>query len=301
MRDESQLRAIQRFAKQQAQRVELLQEKLQEILAGKPSLMRQLLKQIAEEWKALQDGPETATLRRLHTFKGAARTLGLKELAGQIHEMESRVAEATEAHWNQLGTVLADYDHLLNSLMASRTEDSCARDLYAYASLYAEEASRRLQAGQRRFQGVRVLDQIRHWDEATLQQIHEIILHSVANAVDHGFLRAQGSSEPALIEIEAIYQEQAIQLVIADNGQGIDMNFVATQAQARGFVPEPGRPLTDILFCDGLSTASSVSETSGRGVGLSAIQSICRALQATPEIRNRSSGGTQLSITLPLK
>ncbi|MDQ3233280.1 MAG: ATP-binding protein [Pseudobdellovibrionaceae bacterium] len=115
--------------------------------------------------------------------------------------------------------------------------------------------------------------------------------------MDHGFIRPlerHQSVRPALIRIEALPRSSHVALTVTDNGAGINWSVLRIKAEERGFVPGPGRSLADVLFLDGVSTAEATSETSGRGVGLSAIKSICSELGGSISMEDAEGGGTVL-------
>ncbi len=315
IRDITSLRAIERKMNEESQRVELLQEELGEVLKGNTGLIRNLLRDLEKAWPDLTTqvfapDQQAAALRRLHTWKGAARTLGLKHLATAIHHMESGLVNSADApsilegQWHALTKSFQDYQHLLNAvLVGARAGDEGATHLYAYAPLYAREMNERLDGVGRPREGVMVLDNVQGWNREILARIHEMLLHAVSNALDHGFIRPlqkRPRSTPALIQIKASHVGEGIELMVKDNGAGIDWKQLQRKAEEKGFRPQPGQSLTDLLFMDGVTTAESTTETSGRGVGLSAIRSICSELNGQITLGNAEEGGTALRITLPL-
>ncbi|WP_324959674.1 ATP-binding protein [Oligoflexus sp.] len=312
VRDITSLRAIEKKAKEESARVRLMQKKLEEVLGGKIPRIRTLLAELRGEWSGLgesvlQPAHQPTALRRLHTWKGAARTLGLKILAGGIHEMESALIPSAglppsriEESWKALSLSFEDYEQLVNAFQISHGGvEATASDLYAYANLYASDMKERLGSAGCPQQGLMVLDHVLSWKPEVLPVIHEMLLHAVANSMDHGFIRPAGRNErvrPALIQIEALPRGSEVELKVTDNGAGINWSVLRKKAAENGFVPGPEQTLTDVLFLDGVSTAESTSETSGRGVGLSAIKSICSELGGTIAMEDAEGGGTVLRL-----
>jgi two-component system chemotaxis sensor kinase CheA len=117
-------------------------------------------------------------------------------------------------------------------------------------------------------------------DARVSPQVAEVIdvalLHIVRNAVDHGIeLPAERTrkSKPAhgTIRIRATMRENDLEIVVEDDGAGIDVAAVSAVAASRG-IRIPERPI-DVVFEPRLSTRSQVTSTSGRGVGLDAVKS----------------------------
>ncbi len=310
VRDITNLRAVEKKAREESERVRLMQKKLEEVLGGKIPRIRTLLAELSGEWaglgeSVLQPENQPAALRRLHTWKGAARTLGLKLLAGGIHEMETALIPSAGLapsqigeRWKALSLSFEDYEQLVNAFQSSQGGvEAAASDLYAYANLYAAEMKERLSGAGCPQKGLMVLDHVLNWKPEVLPVIHEMLLHAVSNAMDHGFIRPlerNQSVRPALIRIEALPRDSHVALTVTDNGAGINWSVLRKKAEEKGFVPGPGQSQADVLFLDGVSTAEATSETSGRGVGLSAIKSICSELGGSISMDNAEGGGTVL-------
>ncbi|MDQ3233834.1 MAG: ATP-binding protein, partial [Pseudobdellovibrionaceae bacterium] len=317
VRDITSLRAIEKKAREESEKVELLRKKLEEVLGGKILRIRSLFAEFREEWaklgeSVLQPEDQPAALRRLHTWKGAARTLGLKLLAGGIHEMESALVPSAafspsqiRERWKALSLSCEDYEQLVNAFQPSQGGvEAAASDLYAYANLYAADMKERLSGAGCPQEGLMVLDHVLDWKPEVLPVIHKMLLHAVSNAMDHGFIRPlerNQSVRPALIRIEALPRGSQIELKVTDNGAGINWSVLRKKAEEKGFVPGPGQSLTDVLFFDGVSTAEAASQTSGRGVGLSAMKSICSELGGTLSMEDAEGGGTVLHMKFSAK
>jgi chemotaxis family two-component system sensor histidine kinase/response regulator PixL len=98
--------------------------------------------------------------------------------------------------------------------------------------------------------------------------------------------------------VAGFFQDQHAVIEIRDNGQGLNWNRIRELCFQQHFVPEHSRPTSDVLFLDGLTTADGVSESSGRGVGLSFIRQVISGLpegQATI-LDNDEGPGTLLRI-----
>jgi PAS domain-containing protein/HPt (histidine-containing phosphotransfer) domain-containing protein len=316
IRDISSIKRMQEDMEQESRRVTSLQKKLEEILKGNSSLIRSFIQDLKQSWDHMGDqiyqrDQQTAVLRRLHTWKGSARTLGLNDLASGLHVLESQVLDSDfdqrrpqEQAWKALSLSFEDYHHLLHTLMVGHKSEALApRNLYAFADLYAREMRTRLDAVACPQLGVMVLDHVDAWNPDLLPRVHEIVLHALTNALDHGFIRPlqkRRQVEPAMIQILAYRSVTHLELLVRDNGVGLDWEKLQQKAAEMAFVPMKGQSLADVLFMDGVSTADSLTETSGRGVGLSSVRSLCVEMGGQTFLEDNPSGGAVLRLEFPL-
>jgi chemotaxis protein histidine kinase CheA len=149
------------------------------------------------------------------------------------------------------------------------------------------------------FGSITVKDEVGLWPEAWQEPLQTLLLHALSNAVDHGYALAH-SSDAVRLQVEASHAPRGVRLCIRDRGRGLSWDKLKTLAQERQFQPEPGRPLSDLLFLDGVTTAEKLSLMSGRGVGLAAVKDACRELGATVTLCDNDEGqGTMLVVDIP--
>jgi two-component system, chemotaxis family, sensor histidine kinase and response regulator PixL len=148
-------------------------------------------------------------------------------------------------------------------------------------------------------------------DKAVLEKLYDPLLHLLRNGFDHGIEPTEarlsaGKPEQGTIQIEAYYQGNQTIIEIRDDGKGIDYQRIAKKAIQKGFLsPEAiavtsKEKLLDLIFEPGFSTASRVSELSGRGVGLNVVRSQLRALKGTVAVNSSPGLGTSFILRLPL-
>ncbi|WP_426956749.1 ATP-binding protein [Muricoccus radiodurans] len=148
-------------------------------------------------------------------------------------------------------------------------------------------------------------------DRSLVELLADPLLHLTRNAVDHGIespaaRHAAGKPERATLRISAARRTGGIRVRVSDDGGGILRERVLARAIERGFVtPAEADGLTDaavhaLLFRPGFSTASMVTETSGRGVGLDVVQDAARRAGGTLEIATTPGQGTSFTLRLPL-
>ncbi|BFM40184.1 Hpt domain-containing protein [Synechocystis sp. LKSZ1] len=148
-------------------------------------------------------------------------------------------------------------------------------------------------------------------DRLAIEKLYDPLLHLLRNAFDHGIespevRRAQGKPESGTIEIQAYHQGNQTIIEIRDDGGGLNAEKIAqrgiekgliTEAQAKTMTPEQ---IYNLIFEPDFSTASQVSELSGRGVGLDVVRQQIAALKGTIVLSSRPGRGTTFSLRLPL-
>jgi tetratricopeptide (TPR) repeat protein len=313
IRDLTAIKAIERQAQEQMLHVNELQGKLAEILKGSLSDIKQLIQSIelnhSTMLQSLMLKSESQSVQRqLHTWKGLARTLGLKALSTSIHDLESDLKMAGDIHdlpamWEKLAKSLADYQYILKTvLVATDGQSGRSKTLYDYGTAFATDMSARLQAQDCPMEGLIICDQVQSWNQNELTRLHHILVHVLNNAVDHGFIRPKMRHikvRAALIHITARRVDETVAIEVADNGVGVDWTKVFDKARAMGIEWESRADPSHLLFLDGMSTAESASETSGRGVGLGAVKELCEEMSGQITIGDSHGGGTKVVILIP--
>jgi len=148
-------------------------------------------------------------------------------------------------------------------------------------------------------------------DRALVESLADPLLHLVRNAVDHGIeapeeRRAAGKPPRALLRISAARRAGGIRVRISDDGRGIHHDRVLARAVERGLVTAEDAPrlspaqVEALLFRPGFSTAATITETSGRGVGLDVVQDAARRAGGTLEVASTPGRGTSFTLRLPL-
>jgi len=134
------------------------------------------------------------------------------------------------------------------------------------------------------------------------------LTHIARNMVDHGIespaeREMKGKPPEGEITVSIARDTPEIAIVFTDDGQGISFAAVEARARANGLIEnghEPSRSeLLALLFSSGFSTAEAVDSTSGRGVGLNAVQRAVRALGGKIVVETKPGRGTTFRITVP--
>lgn len=148
-------------------------------------------------------------------------------------------------------------------------------------------------------------------DKAIADGVFEPLLHVIRNALDHGLESAatrQAAGKPAEGRLELLIDRQGDEVVLGlhDDGAGIDPDRIRAVAVQRGIVAaEAAAALSDaqalrLILAPGFSTAAAVTDLSGRGVGMDAVQRAVERLRGRLNIESRAGEGTRIEIRLPL-
>lgn len=146
-------------------------------------------------------------------------------------------------------------------------------------------------------------------DRTVIERLADPLTHMIRNAVDHGLespaaRRAAGKPEQGEVTLTASHRSGRIVIEVGDDGAGIDRALVRAKAVERELIaPDAALSSSEIdnlLFLPGFSTASSVSELSGRGVGMDVVKRSIQTLGGRIAIASKPGEGTSFSMSLPL-
>jgi chemotaxis family two-component system sensor histidine kinase/response regulator PixL len=148
-------------------------------------------------------------------------------------------------------------------------------------------------------------------DRAVIERIYDPLLHLVRNAFDHGIERPEirrqrGKPEQGLIEIKACHRGGQTIIEVKDDGEGLNLERIGQRAiemeilSPRQLAAIGDDRLFNLIFEPGFSTASQVSELSGRGVGLDVVRTQLSHLKGTISVTSQPGVGTTFTLRLPL-
>lgn len=280
--------------------------------------------------------PEEVVRREVHTLKGNAAIFGLPSIAELCHALETAMvsspdevapltAELTE-RWARLVSQIQplvergsqdvveldkpDYERHVKALRSQPTADALLRDVLRWPR---EPVRRRLERlGDQAIQIARRLGKAEmrvlvdedglRLDPSRWAAFWQATVHVVRNAVDHGLedaatRRAAGKPEVGELRLSCRRLDTGFEIVLADDGAGIDWTRVAAKAQARGLPYATHDDLVRALCTDGLSTRSEVSELSGRGVGMGAVLSAVQDRGGSLRIESTLGVGTKFTMS----
>ncbi|NRF96072.1 chemotaxis protein CheA [Paenibacillus frigoriresistens] len=148
-------------------------------------------------------------------------------------------------------------------------------------------------------------------DRTVIEEIGDPLIHLIRNAVDHGIEPAEerkrtGKPLKGRLRITAAHEENQVVITVEDDGAGIDPVQIRNSALRKGVISEEEhKKLSDqeaihLIFRAGFSTASSVSDVSGRGVGMDIVRDHIEKLSGVIDIETKLGEGTRFKIKLPL-
>jgi two-component system chemotaxis sensor kinase CheA len=277
------------------------------------------------------------TKRVLHTIKGNTAIFGFTALAAAVHAIEDLLAEEPDrrvdaeiaditAQWEQRRAQVSEYfsEDLSNVIFLSRDEHSSflrrleqredPKVLVPVVKSWQQEPVQRLleklgahavQIAERRGKQLDVVVEAGalRVDSDQMNGFWSNLVHVVRNAVDHGIelphVRVDaGKPAAGTLRLSARQTGDGMEVEIADDGAGVDWDRVREKATGMGVRAQTVDDLEAALFADGLSTASEVSDLSGRGVGMSAVRAACLAAGGEMGIESERGRGTTMRFRL---
>jgi two-component system chemotaxis sensor kinase CheA len=286
-------------------------------------------------------GPEDFALvrRHTHTLKGIFAIIEAHSLIEFCHDLEERLCEADHppssedirelrALWNRYDTRIRAFVASDDSIRLERSRylaflealrsDSPRRELLAQASTWTYEDTQpqlerlgdhakalavRLGKGSIEVQidssGVRL-------PPNACAELWSVLVHVVRNAVDHGVESARdrealGKPPHGRLTLSTQLTDSMLAVAISDDGRGIDWERVRRKARQLGLPAETPADLESTLFSDGLTTRTDTTETSGRGIGTSAVSATVRNLGGWVAVESVAGQGTTFRCMIPLQ
>jgi two-component system, chemotaxis family, sensor kinase CheA len=146
-------------------------------------------------------------------------------------------------------------------------------------------------------------------DKTIAEELSDPLMHMVRNSIDHGIETADdrvaaGKSPVARVKLAAYHNGGQIIIEVCDDGRGLSREKILRRAQKNGLIAD-GAHLTDsevfnLIFEPGFSTAETVTDISGRGVGMDVVRKHVQKLRGRIEIQSRAGHGTTFFLKLPL-
>jgi two-component system, chemotaxis family, sensor kinase CheA len=259
---------------------------------------------------AIPSAPRAATPRGPRTVRVELRRLdGLTNLAGELlvargrltdvaHEIASPALDEALAQTSRLISDL--HDQIMSSRMVpvGQVFDRFPRLVRDAAKSLGKEIELALEGRDIEL------------DRSMLDEIGEPIVHLLRNAADHGIEQPEvreraGKPRAGQLTLTVTRERQMVTMRVEDDGRGINRDRVLERARAEGLVDATVESLSDedlvrIIARPGFSTAASVTDLSGRGVGIDVVLTRVRALGGSVEISSEVGTGTSVTLRLPV-
>jgi two-component system, chemotaxis family, sensor kinase CheA len=146
-------------------------------------------------------------------------------------------------------------------------------------------------------------------DKTVIERLGDPLVHLLRNSIDHGIehpdeRRAAGKPEKGVIHLAAAHSGGEVVISVTDDGAGLNSAAIRAKAEAKGLIA-PGLDLSSkelyhLIFLPGFSTAASVTNISGRGVGMDVVKRAIDSLRGSVDIDSEPGRGTVISVRLPL-
>lgn len=148
-------------------------------------------------------------------------------------------------------------------------------------------------------------------DKTIIEAINDPLTHLVRNSVDHGIelprvREAAGKKATGKITLKAFHDAGQVNIMISDDGKGLDPDRIAAAAVKKGLMTEQqvselsAKERIELILLPGFSTAEQVTDVSGRGVGMDVVVTNLEKLGGVIEIESKTGKGTDIQIKLPL-
>lgn len=221
--------------------------------------------------------------------------------------LAQRVMEAGIARLSDVAVGLDDLEHLTreiqDSVMAIRAQP--VRPIFQRMSRVVREVA------DMTGKSVRLVTEGENCevDKTVIERLADPLTHMIRNAIDHGLEKpedriAAGKPEQGVVTMVAAHRSGRVVIEVADDGAGINRAKVRQIAIDKGIIEEDAQlteaEIDDLIFAPGFSTAATISDVSGRGVGMDVVRRSIQALGGRITITSRPGRGTTFSLSLPL-
>lgn len=146
-------------------------------------------------------------------------------------------------------------------------------------------------------------------DRSLVEELADPLVHMIRNSVDHGIeppdqRQAAGKPRQGTITLRAFHQGGSVVIEIRDDGAGLNRDRIRAKAIEKGLLSPDAHPteneIFNFIFAPGFSTAETVTDLSGRGVGMDVVRRNLEKLRGRIDIQSQPGRGTTFAITLPL-
>ena len=250
------------------------------------------------------DGPDNASSLRVP----AAKLDQFVNLVGELVTVQARLSEIAAKHEDaEVAAVSEEIERLTSSLRENsmnirmmpirgtfekfrRLVHDLARDLGKNVELTIEGADTEL-------------------DKTVIDQLSDPLMHLIRNSMDHGIgspeaRAAQGKRPTATVHLSARHSGASVLIGVSDDGNGIDAEAVLARAIEKGLTTADAvlskQEIFAFIFQPGFSTAKTVTDVSGRGVGMDVVRQRVDSLRGSIDVASNPGEGTTVTLRLPL-
>jgi two-component system chemotaxis sensor kinase CheA len=221
---------------------------------------------------------------QLLQYSNRHEDLEFLNLTQQLNAVTSEIqSEMMKTRMQPIGNVLSRFERMVRDL---------ARELGKKIELQIQGAETEL-------------------DKSLLEAVKDPLTHIVRNCCDHGIetpaaRQAAGKNEAGTILIRSYHEGGQVIVEISDDGRGLDRARITAKAIEKGLLTSEkaavmsDREAYELIFAPGFSTAQSITNVSGRGVGMDVVRTNIEGIGGTVEISSRPGNGMQIKLRIPL-
>ncbi|MBX2799010.1 MAG: chemotaxis protein CheA [Myxococcales bacterium] len=216
------------------------------------------------------------------------------------HEQDASTSEPSQRATQQLDRVTRSLQHLAMSMRMVPI-----RTLFRKMVRVVRDVARR----QGKEVRVTLEGEDTEVDKTVVESISDPLMHLVRNAVDHGIESPDervklGKDPVGEIVLSARHESGEVRVTIADNGKGLNTERIREKAVSKGLVPNDAvldhAQICDLIFQPGFSTAQTVTNISGRGVGMDVVRRNVESVRGRVDVDSESGAGSAFTLRLPL-
>ncbi len=146
-------------------------------------------------------------------------------------------------------------------------------------------------------------------DKNVIEQLNDPLVHIIRNSIDHGienpeFRVKNGKNETGTIKLSAIHSGASVNIVIEDDGGGLNRDKIIQKAISKGLIQKPDdmpdKDILNLIFEPGFSTAQTITKVSGRGVGLDVVKKQIEQLKGSVFVESEEGVFTRFTLVLPI-
>jgi two-component system, chemotaxis family, sensor kinase CheA len=296
----------------------------QELTPGQQALRKEIAREVEERSKRVVTAggaaEDSSSAAKAGTLPGAGhRTLRadvdkldhMLNLTGEIVIAQGRLRQMIEQLGTEQGRAILEMHREAESLYMDLQSEVMSIRMVPIGPLFRQfvRSVRDLARSHGKLARLEVVGGDVEVDTTVLELLKDPLLHLVRNAVDHGLEKpavreSQGKNACGLIRLAAAHSGGNIVVTLQDDGAGFDRARILDKAKRLGLLS--GRDeirdqdIYDLVFQAGFSTTESVTDLSGRGVGLDVVRRNIDTLRGTVEISSTAGKGAAVTIRLPL-
>lgn len=256
-------------------------------------------------------GPAAGGARNRTLRVDTAKLDTMLNLTGEIAIAQGRQRRMIEQLNSEAGRELLEMHRETERLYKELQEQVMSVRMVPVGPLFQQlvRAVRDISRGHNKLARLEIVGAEVEVDTRVLEQLKDPLLHMIRNAIDHGIetpeeRHRRGKNPCGILTLKAFHSAGNIMIQLSDDGAGFNRKKILAKAAAVGLAKE-GEQLSDqevfrFVFSAGFSTADSVTDLSGRGVGMDVVQRNIDSLRGTIDIQSTENAGATISIRLPL-